>query len=122
VLWDDWSESHNWKEITGAGTFANHNPHGRTLYGAEIFVDPTLRGEGIGHLLYEGRRALCRAMNLKRIIACGRLLATTITQMKSAPSFMRRKSSGGSHGPCPQLSDQGGLQLLPDHGRLHSRG
>ena len=73
VLWDDWSESHNWKEITGAGTFANHNPHGRTLYGAEIFVDPTLRGEGIGHLLYEGRRALCRAMNLKRIIACGRL-------------------------------------------------
>lgn len=73
VLWDDWSESHNWKEITGAGTFDNHNPMGKTLYGAEIFVDPTLHGSGIGHLLYEGRRTLCRAMNLKRIIACGRL-------------------------------------------------
>lgn len=73
VLWDDWSESHSWKEITGAGTFENHNPDGRTLYGAEVFVDPALRGAGVGHLLYEGRRTLCRRMNLKRIIACGRL-------------------------------------------------
>ena len=73
VLWDDWSESHSWKEITGAGTFDNHNPLGRTLYGAEVFVDPNLQGQGIGHFLYEGRRKLCRAMNLKRIIACGRL-------------------------------------------------
>ncbi|MGA9394070.1 MAG: hypothetical protein WCA83_01030 [Azonexus sp.] len=73
VLWDDWSESHDWNEITGAGTFDNHNPLGKTLYGAEVFVDPTLHGAGIGHLLYEGRRTLCREMNLKRIIACGRL-------------------------------------------------
>jgi GNAT superfamily N-acetyltransferase len=73
VLWDDWAESHSWKEITGSGTFDNHNPDGRTLYGAEVFVDPAMRGLGVGHLLYEGRRSLCRAMNLKRIIACGRL-------------------------------------------------
>lgn len=73
VLWDDWAESHSWKEITGAGTFDNHNPLGRTLYGAEVFVDPRVQGKGVGHLLYEGRRKLCRAMNLKRIIACGRL-------------------------------------------------
>ncbi|MBU0604519.1 MAG: GNAT family N-acetyltransferase [Gammaproteobacteria bacterium] len=73
VLWDDWAESHSWKEITGSGTFDNHNPEGRTLYGAEVFVDPAMRGLGVGHLLYEGRRSLCRAMNLKRIIACGRL-------------------------------------------------
>lgn len=73
VLWDDWSDSHSWRDITGAGTFDSHNPAGRTLYGAEVFVDPDLRGAGVGHLLYEGRRALCRGMNLKRIIACGRL-------------------------------------------------
>lgn len=73
VLWNDWSESHNWAEITACGSFSNHNPQGKTLYGAEVFVDPTRHGAGIGHLLYEGRRNLCRAMNLKRIIACGRL-------------------------------------------------
>jgi GNAT superfamily N-acetyltransferase len=73
VMWDDWAEEHNWYEITSAGTFDNHNPDGRTLYGVEVFVDPESQGQGVGHLLYEGRRQLCRAMNLKRIIVCGRL-------------------------------------------------
>lgn len=73
VLWDDWCEFHTWEQITTQGTFRNHNPLGRTLYGAEIFVDPALRGAGIGRLLYEARRQVCRAFNLKRIIACGRL-------------------------------------------------
>ena len=73
VLWDDWAESHTWKGITGSGTFEHHNPDGRTLYGAEVFVAPEMQGSGVGHLLYEARRALCRSMNLKRIIACGRL-------------------------------------------------
>lgn len=73
VLWDEWAETHTWQEITGSGTFEHHNPEGRTLYGAEVFVAPEVRGSGVGHLLYEARRRLCRAMNLKRIIACGRL-------------------------------------------------
>jgi predicted amidohydrolase/GNAT superfamily N-acetyltransferase len=73
VLWDDWCDAHTWKDITAAGSFDNHNPLGKTLYGAEVFVAPDLRGQRIGHALYEGRRRLCRAMNLKRIIACGRL-------------------------------------------------
>jgi GNAT superfamily N-acetyltransferase len=73
VSWDDWADAHTWKAITGAGTFEHHNPQGRTLYGAEVFVAEEARGAGVGHLLYEARRTLCRAMNLKRIIACGRL-------------------------------------------------
>lgn len=73
VLWDEWPVEHSWKEITGSGTFDTHNPHGRTLYGAEVFVDRTLRGMGVGRELYRARRRICRAMNLKRIIACGRL-------------------------------------------------
>lgn len=73
VLWDDWPVEHTWHEITAGGTFDNHNPNGRTLYGAEVFVDTTVRKRGIGKALYEARRRICRAMNLKRIIACGRL-------------------------------------------------
>jgi GNAT superfamily N-acetyltransferase len=73
VQWDDWAEWHSWSDITGAGTFENHNPAGRTLYGAEVFVDPRMRGGGMGHRLYQARRKICRALNLKRIIACGRL-------------------------------------------------
>ncbi len=73
VLWDEWSVEHSWNEITARGTFATHDPAGRTLYGAEVFVDSRLRGMGVGRELYRARRRICRAMNLKRIIACGRL-------------------------------------------------
>jgi GNAT superfamily N-acetyltransferase len=73
ILWDEWADEHTWREITAAGTFSTHTPEGFTLYGAEVFVDPGLRGQRIGHNLYEGRRQLCRRLNLHRIIACGRL-------------------------------------------------
>lgn len=73
ILWDEWADEHTWKEITASGTFNTHNPAGFTLYGAEVFVDPQLRGKRVGHALYEGRRQLCKALNLRRIIACGRL-------------------------------------------------
>lgn len=73
ILWNEWADEHTWSEITAAGTFSTHNPAGFTLYGAEVFVDPKLRGQRVGHALYEGRRQLCRRLNLHRIIACGRL-------------------------------------------------
>ena len=73
VLWDEWPVEHSWTEITGSGSFDTHNARGRTLYGAEVFVDRRLRGMGVGRELYRARRRICRAMNLQRIIACGRL-------------------------------------------------
>lgn len=73
VLWDDYSLHHTWKSVTNDGFFDTHDMKGRTLYGAEVCVDSEIRHRGIGHALYEARRRLCRAMNLKRIIAGGRL-------------------------------------------------
>lgn len=73
VLWGEWKIEHTWHEITAQGSFDTHNPEGHTLYGAEVFVHPHLRGSGIGHALYQGRRRICRKLNLKRIMACGRL-------------------------------------------------
>ena len=73
ILCDDYSLHHTWTEVTNNGHFDTHDMSGRTLYGAEVCVDPDHRGHGIGHALYEARRQLCRVMNLKRIIAGGRL-------------------------------------------------
>jgi len=73
VSWDDWQIEHTWEEVTHRGSFNTHNPQGITLYAAEVFVHPNRRGSGIGHALYSARRKLCRTLNLKRIIACGRL-------------------------------------------------
>ncbi len=73
ILWDEYGPEHNWKEITGSGMFSTHNPEGKTLYGAEVCVDPDYRKKGIGQKIYQERRELCRRLNLKRIIAAGRL-------------------------------------------------
>ncbi|MDP1524291.1 MAG: GNAT family N-acetyltransferase [Rhodocyclaceae bacterium] len=73
ILWDDYSLHHTWASVTNDGLFDTHDMGGRTLYGAEVCVDPKTRGQGVGHTLYDARRTLCKAMNLKRIIAGGRL-------------------------------------------------
>ncbi|MEO8636957.1 MAG: GNAT family N-acetyltransferase [Gemmatimonadales bacterium] len=74
VLWDDYSFTTNWRELTAGGTFANHDPaRGRTLYGAEIMVHPDWQGRGVGKLLYVAREALTRRLGLLRIRAGSRL-------------------------------------------------
>ncbi|NJM09750.1 MAG: GNAT family N-acetyltransferase [Bdellovibrionaceae bacterium] len=70
ISWDDYSPYDNWTDFTMAGFFHNHNPRkGKTLYGAEVMVDPEYRGRGLAKALYEARRELARRFNLKRIRA-----------------------------------------------------
>ena len=74
ILWDDYSPQDTWSDFTSNGYFYNHNPKkGKTLYGAEIMVDPELRGRGIGKMLYRGREAIVEKYALKRIRAGARL-------------------------------------------------
>ena len=73
VRWDDYGVNHTWKAITGDGYFTTHDPSGLTLYGAEVVVNAKRRGNGIGRALYKARRRLCESLNLRRIIAAGRL-------------------------------------------------
>jgi GNAT superfamily N-acetyltransferase len=73
VLWEDYDFELAWREFTAAGYFTNHDPRGRTLYGAEVMVDPRTQGRGVGSLLYEARDELLRRLGLKRIRAGARL-------------------------------------------------
>lgn len=73
IPWDEYGVDHTWHTVTGDGNFTTHDPGGRTLYGAEVVVDAGRRGNGIGRALYTARRQLCQRMNLRRIIAAGRL-------------------------------------------------
>lgn len=74
IMWDDYSPQDSWSDFTSHGYFRNHDPKkGKTLYGAEVMVDPEMRGQGIGKLLYDGRREIVEKMNLKRIRAGARL-------------------------------------------------
>jgi len=74
VRWDDFADHASWNEITAKGAFRTHDAaHGDTLYGADVGVDPDARGMGVGAALYEARRELARAYNLRRIAAGGRI-------------------------------------------------
>jgi ribosomal protein S18 acetylase RimI-like enzyme len=68
----DYAE-HTWKDITSNGLFTNHNPNGDSLYGADISTHPKYRHEGIGKMLYDARKDLVTKLNLRRMIAGGRL-------------------------------------------------
>jgi GNAT superfamily N-acetyltransferase len=74
ILWDDHEVHHNWDQLTASGTFANHDlTQGKTLYGADLMVDPAVRGRGIATTIYQARADLCRRLDLRRIRAGARL-------------------------------------------------
>jgi ribosomal protein S18 acetylase RimI-like enzyme len=74
VSWDDYHLGTSWRDFTDYGMFTNHDPeNGRTLYGAEIMVDPAAQGRGVGRRIYDARRDLARRLRLRRIRAGARL-------------------------------------------------
>lgn len=73
VDYNEFGDKHTYQLITGDFTFSTHDTTGDTLYGIEIFVSPEYRGLRLGRRLYEARKELCESLNLKSIIAGGRI-------------------------------------------------
>jgi GNAT superfamily N-acetyltransferase len=74
VRWDHYDMFDGWEDFTANGMFTNHDAaNGRTLYGAEVLVDPTLQGHGIGGKIYAARFALVERLGLLRIRGGARL-------------------------------------------------
>ena len=87
---------HTWKEITADGMFTNHNPiNGDSLYGADISTHPKYRHEGIGSMLYDTRKQLVIRLNLRRMIAGGRLFNYTEYTDKMSPLEYAHKVISG---------------------------
>jgi ribosomal protein S18 acetylase RimI-like enzyme len=66
-------QEHTWSQATAHGMFTNHNLKGDSLYGADISTHPDSRGLGIATMLYNARKDLVVKLNLRRMIAGGRL-------------------------------------------------
>jgi GNAT superfamily N-acetyltransferase len=74
IRWDDYNLTDSWLDFTNYGMFTNHDPvSGRTLYGAEVMVDPAAQRRGVGSKLYQARRELVERLGLRRIRAAARL-------------------------------------------------
>ena len=95
TLGPDPYRNHTWAGITDNGNFTNHDPAGDTLYGADVAVHPDWRSQGIGGLLYDARRRLCRALKLRRIVLGGRLYNYgRHAKGMSAEEYARRVEAG----------------------------
>lgn len=73
VDYERFGDSHTYDEITGKASLTTHDPNGDVLYGMEVVVAPEYQGMRLGRRLYEARKELCQSLNLKSIVAGGRI-------------------------------------------------
>jgi len=73
VDYDKFGDKHTYEEITGDAYLTTYDPNGDVLYGVDVFVSQDYRGMRLGRRLYEARKELCQNLNLKAIIAGGRI-------------------------------------------------
>ncbi|HMB52519.1 MAG TPA: hypothetical protein VKU40_04340 [Thermoanaerobaculia bacterium] len=115
VLWDDYEIDLRWRDFTDRGYFTNHDPAGRTLYGAEVMVDPTLQGSGVGSRIYQARDALLRKLELKRIRAGARLRgygAWADAEGGTADDYVERVVAGEVRDPTLSFQLRRGFRVL----------
>ncbi|MEM2141568.1 GNAT family N-acetyltransferase [Nitrososphaera sp.] len=110
---------HTYNQITGAGMFTTHNPKGDSLYGADVSTHPEMRRMGIASALYEARRQLAVRLNLRRIIAGGRLFNYCEHSKKmSAEEYARKVVAGELDDPVLSFQLKNGfrfVKILPNY-------
>ena len=120
VLWDDYTATDSWRNFTDTGMFTNHDPErGRTLYGAEVMVDPDRQGTGVGSALYAARRELAERLRLLRIRAGARLRGYhQYADRMTAREYIDRVVEGTLHDPTLTFQLRRGFRVLgvvPDY-------
>ncbi len=73
VDYSKFGDKHTYAKITGNGKFDTHDAEGDTLYGVDVFVDPEYRSLRLGRRLYDARKELCENLNLRAMVAGGRI-------------------------------------------------
>ena len=112
---------HTYSQVTAAGTFTNHNPKGDSLYGADVSTHPEMRRFGIATALYDARRELAKSLNLRRIIAGGRLLNyCEYAKEMSAEVYVKKVIAGELSDPVLSFQLNNGfkfIKILPNYMR-----
>ena len=72
--YDRFSRSHTYDDLIGRRNRIRHDPEGDALYGMDLFVSKDYRDLRLGRRLYDARKELCRNLNLRAILAGGRII------------------------------------------------
>jgi predicted amidohydrolase/ribosomal protein S18 acetylase RimI-like enzyme len=73
VDYSKYGDNHTYLQMVDNYNFKTHDYEGSVLYGIDVFVHPEYRGLRLGRRLYDARKELCENLNLKSIIAGGRI-------------------------------------------------
>jgi len=117
IVWlDEDSPWYAHGEITGWGSFSTHDVSGNTLYGSDIAVDPEAQGKGVSKKLYQARKALMRRLNLKQMVAGGRIPGYAQQQGKmSAKAYVDKVIAGELKDPALNAHLRAGYQVKGVH-------
>lgn len=89
-----------WDVLTDRGSFADHNPQGHTLYGADVFVSPDHQHHGLAHALTDATRALVVEENLWRMVGGSRLPGyASVARALSAEAYVAEVIAGTRNDP-----------------------
>ena len=94
--YDRFSRTHSYDDLIGRRNRIRHDPEGDALYGMDVFVSKDYRGLRLGRRLYDARKELCRNLNLRAILAGGRIVnyhehAERMTPAQYIESVRRRE-------------------------------
>jgi len=103
---------HTWMEICGGPRLLGHNPAGDSLYGADVSTHPDHRRLGIATKLYDARKDLCMKLNLRRIIAGGRLFNYCEFVNLSPEEYVRKVIAGEIDEPVLQFQIKNGFNFI----------
>lgn len=114
IYWDDYHDLQPWRDFTNHGMFQNHDPsRGRTLYGAEIMVNPHIQGQGVGKLIYAALRKIAEDWGLLRIRAGARMRGYhRVASKMSAEDYLKAIAQKKRTDPTLSFQLKEGFQVL----------
>jgi predicted amidohydrolase/ribosomal protein S18 acetylase RimI-like enzyme len=119
VDFDEYSNWHNWREISDNGYIRNHDYSGETMYGIEIMVHPEYRGLKLARRLYEARKELARRFNCANMIVGGRIPGYhKYADEMSAREYAEKVIHGGLYDPVLTTQIANGFvlkRLIPNY-------
>ena len=109
-----------WDVLTAHGSFADHNPAGPTLYGADVFVSPDHQHHGLAHALTDATRDLVIDERLWRMVGGSRLPGYgAVAGEVSVDEYVRDVVAGDRVDPVLSAHLRDGWQVVrPIHGYL----
>ena len=106
-------EHHTFFEVMGGGWFTTHDPNGKWLYGMDISVHPSYRGQGIARAFYRVRRQTCLALGLQGQMTVGMLNGySKVKDLMTIDEYYEKVKNHELFDPTVSLQEKIGFKII----------